>query len=50
MLYFDRIYVSKGTDYNKTSTSKVCGICHYCYFLKKTLSFSQVAAIDAMIY
>ena len=41
MLYFDRIYVSKGTDYNKTSTSKVCDICHYWYFLKKGLKFQS---------
>ena len=30
MLYFGRIYVSKGIDINKTSASK-----HYWYFLNK---------------
>ena len=34
-LYFNRIDVSEGTDVNKTSTSKECGICHYWYFLNK---------------
>ena len=29
MLYFDRIYVSQGTDVNKTSASKEYDICHY---------------------
>ena len=29
MLYFDRIDVSKGSDVNKASASKECGICHY---------------------
>ena len=32
MLYFDRIDVSEGTDVSKTSASKDCNICHYCYF------------------
>ena len=27
--------VSEGTDVNKTSASKECGICHYWYFLNK---------------
>ena len=49
MLYFDRIEASEGTDVNKTSTSKKCDICHYCFFLKKVLSFDQMSAIDDMI-
>ena len=32
MLYFDRIYVSEGTEVNKTRASKRCGICHYGIF------------------
>ena len=32
MLYYDRIDVSEGIDVNKTSKSKECDICHYCYF------------------
>ena len=38
MLYYDRIDVSEGIDINKTSESKECDICHYCYFLNMTLS------------
>ena len=29
MLYFDTNDVSEGTDFNKTSASKECDICHY---------------------
>ena len=32
MLEYDRIYISEGIDVNKTSASKECSICHYCYF------------------
>ena len=39
MLYFDRIDVSDGNDFNKTSDSKECDICHYCYFLDKGFKF-----------
>ena len=39
ILYFDRIYVSEGTDVNKTSRSKECDICHYWYFLNKGFKF-----------
>ena len=33
MLHFDRINVSERIDVNKTSTPKVCDICHYWDFL-----------------
>ena len=33
MLYFNRIDVSEAFDVNKTSASKECDICHYCFFL-----------------
>ena len=33
--YSDKIYFSKGSEINKTSASKECGICHYWYFLDK---------------
>ena len=39
MLDYDRIDVSEGIDINKTSTSKECDICHYCYFLDKRFKF-----------
>ena len=32
MLEYDKIDISEGTDVNKTSESKECDICHYCYF------------------
>ena len=50
MLYFDRIYVSKGTDVNKTSESKECDICHHRYFLDKGFQFQPKSAMDAIIY
>ena len=39
MLYFERIDVSEGIDVNKSSASKECDICHYCYFLNKGFKF-----------
>ena len=33
MLYYSRIEVSEGIYVNKTSASKACIICHFCYFL-----------------
>ena len=32
MLEFDGKDISEGIDTYKTSTSKECSICHYCYF------------------
>ena len=29
MLYYDRIDIPEGIDFNKTSESKECDICHY---------------------
>ena len=39
MLYFNRIDVSEGIDFNKASASKECDICHYLYFLSYTFKF-----------
>ena len=41
MLYFDRIDVSEGNDFNKSSESKSkeCDICHYWFFLNKGSKF-----------
>ena len=39
MLYFERIYLSEGTDVNETSESKESDICRYCYFLDKGFNF-----------
>ena len=50
MLYFDRIDVSEGIDFNKTRESRECIIYHYWYFLHKDLCLNQMSGIDAMIY
>ena len=39
MVYFNRIEVSEGIAVNKTSASKECDICHYCYFLNYRFKF-----------
>ena len=39
MLYCDRIDVFERIDFNKTSASKECDICHYWYFLHKSFQF-----------
>ena len=39
MLCYDRIHVSKGTDVNKTSTSKRRDVCDYWYFLNYSFKF-----------
>ena len=41
MLYFDRIDVSEEITINKTSASKECDICHYCYILNYSFTFRQ---------
>ena len=32
MLRYEKIDVSEGIDVNKTSASKECKLCHYCFF------------------
>ena len=39
MLHYDGIDASQGIDVNKTSVSKDCNICHYCYFFEKGFDF-----------
>ena len=41
MLYLDRIDVSLEIDFNKTSASKECDICHYWYFLNYSFKFQR---------
>ena len=41
MLYFDRISFSERIDDNKTSESKECDICHYCFFLNEEFNFQS---------
>ena len=38
MLEYDRVDISEEIDFNKTSALKECDICHYWYFLDKSLS------------
>ena len=39
MLEYDRIVISEEIDTNKTSASKECSICHYCYFSDKNFNY-----------
>ena len=39
MLEYDRIDVSERIVDNKTNASKICGICHYWYFLDKRFKY-----------
>ena len=39
MQYYERIYISEGSDVNQTSASKECVICHYWYFLNDSFKF-----------
>ena len=39
MLHFDKIDVSEGIDVHKTSVSKECENCYYCYFLNYSFTF-----------
>ena len=41
MLYYDKTVVSEGIDFDKTSASKECNICHYWYFLNKGFKFQS---------
>ena len=47
MLEYDRIDISEGIDTDKTSASKECSICHYWYFLDKTMI--HIFAMNVMI-
>ena len=40
-LHYDRIDIFEGTDVNKTTKSKDCDICLYCYFLNKEFKFQS---------
>ena len=40
MLYYDRINISKGTDFAKSSNSKECMICH-CRFFNYRFNFQD---------
>ena len=46
MLEYNRIDLSKGTDVNKTNSSKECGICYYRYFLDKGFKYEPYLCND----
>ena len=39
MLAYERVDISDGISVNKSDESKDCTLCHYWYFLDKTLSY-----------
>ena len=41
MLQYQKIDVSKGIDVNKTSASKECKLCHYCFFKDVGFKFEE---------
>ena len=43
MLEYDQIDEPEQIDTNKTSASKECNICHFCYFLDKEFKFQPYA-------
>ena len=49
MLEYYRIDISVGIDINKTNASKECDICHYWYFLMKTLIMNPIFAMVVII-
>ena len=49
ILEYDRIDISEGIDINKTNASKECDICHYWYFLDKSLTMNHIFAMVVMI-
>ena len=49
MLEYDKIDISEGIDVNKTNKSKECMLCHYWYFLDKTLLMDHIFVMVAII-
>ena len=49
MLEYDRIDISEGIDMSKTNKSRECDICHYWYFLDKTLITKNICVMAVMI-
>ena len=39
MLEYDRVDISEGIDVNKTSNSRECSLCKFCYFLNKNFNY-----------
>ena len=49
MTQYERIVVSKEIDFNKTSKSLECMICHYWYFKDIGLNINHMFVMDVMI-
>ena len=49
MLAYDRIDISEVIDVDKTNESKECKLCHYWYFLKKTLVMDHIFLMVVII-
>ena len=41
MIEYDRIDLDEGIDVNKTSNSRECWLCHFCYFLDKNFNYQK---------
>ena len=41
MLEYDKIAISEGINVNKTNESNKCDICHYWYFLDKSVKYES---------
>ena len=41
MLRYQKINISEGIDVNKTSVSKECELCHYCFFKDIGFKFEE---------
>ena len=41
MLQYEKIDASEGIDVNKTSLSKECELCHYCFFKNIEFKFQE---------
>ena len=50
MLKYEKIDASEGIDVNKTSASKECELCHYCFFKIVGFKLKYMFVIDVMIY
>ena len=48
MFAYERINSSDGIDINKSDELKMCTLCHYCYFLDKSFSYSHIFVADAI--
>ena len=50
MLQYEKIDASEGIDVNKTSASKECEFCHYCFFKDVGFNLKNMFVMDVMIY